>query len=128
MESKYGKKATDIYLRMVETYLKNQLFNTCWKDIIKEQVVAIIKRNENVALEMNIVNNKRDTALKKQNNDCMKRLQKENDYNKLEKVQNPDYTEKKTEINEMKQNIMKKLTKVTKTDMKDRASLKNEKL
>ena len=54
---------------------------------------------------MNAVN-ETDNALKQSSNDCMKNSAIENEYNKLEKSQtqleNPDYSENKIKIDEMK--------------------------
>ena len=67
-------------------------------------------------------------VLKQSSNDCMKTLAAENIYNKLENIQpqieNPNNTENKIKIDKMKQNIIRKLTKVTNTDMKDKSTSK----
>ena len=55
------------------------------KDNVKEQVVAHIQRNKNVALKINRVDNETDYTLKQLNNDCMKTSATENEYNKLER-------------------------------------------
>ena len=61
----------------------------------------------------------------------MKTSVTKNEYNKSEncqpQIENPNYIENKIKINEMKQNIIREIIKVTNTDMKDRESLKNDK-
>ena len=58
----------------------------------------------------------------------MKTSARENEYNKGENSQsqeeNPNYTENEFKIDEMKQNIIRKLAKVTNTDLKDKSLLK----
>ena len=58
----------------------------------------------------------------------MKTPATENEYNELEychpQIKTPDYTENKIKIDEMKQNIIRELTKVTSNDMKVRALVK----
>ena len=53
----------------------------------------------------------------------------ENEFNKLEnrqpQIENPDFTENKIKIDEMKLDIIREYAKVTNTDMKDREPLKN---
>ena len=44
--------------------------------------------------------------------------------NRLSQKENPHFTENKVKIEEMKQNIIKELTKLTNTDMKEGASFK----
>ena len=77
---------------------------------------------------MNAVNNETNSTLKQLSNDCIKSLATENEYNKLEnsqpRIENPDYTENEIKINEMKQNIIREHSKITGSDMKDRAHLK----
>ena len=110
----------------------NKLVNVRWyiiksnhlrdaeKDNIKEKVVVDIQQNESVELEMNAINNETNKTLKQSNNHWMKTPAIENEYNKLEKrkpqIENTDYTEDKIKINEMKQNIIKKLSKLTNID------------
>ena len=56
----------------------------------------------------------------------------ENEYNNLEKsqpqIEKPDYIENKTKINKMKQNVIREVAKVTNTYMKDKVSLKKQKI
>ena len=58
----------------------------------------------------------------------MKTLTTENESNKSEnsqpRIENPDYTENKIKIDEMKENIIRERAKVTNTDMKRKAPLK----
>ena len=53
----------------------------------------------------------------------MKRPATKNEYNKFEnsppQIENPNYTENKKNVSEMKQNIIRNLAKVTNMDMKD---------
>ena len=53
----------------------------------------------------------------------MKTPATENEYNKFEnnqpQIEKPDYTENKIKIDEMKQNMIRELAKLTNTDMKD---------
>ena len=60
---------------------------------------------------MNAVNNKTDNALKKSHNGYIKTSATENECNKWEnsqpQIENPDDTENKIKIEEIKQNIIK---------------------
>ena len=50
-----------------------------------------------------------------------------NTENSQPQIENPDYSENKIKIDEMKQNLIRELAKVTNINMKDRGFLKKKK-
>ena len=85
--------------------------------------------NESDVLEKNAVNNETDNTLKQSINYRMKNSVSENEFNELEisqpRIENPNYTENKIKINEMKKDIIKEPANVTNTVMKDRKPQKH---
>ena len=80
---------------------------------------------------MNAVNNEIDNEYKQSgyNINCIKKTPAtENEHDELENsqlpIENPDFTESKIKIDEMKQNISRELVKAPNTDMKERESPK----
>ena len=82
-------------------------------------------RNETSEIEMDEINP--DNILKQSNNDWMKTSATENERNKLlsslHQIENAHYKENKIKIGEMKQNVIRELSKVIDTKMKDRVTL-----
>ena len=98
------------------------------KDNIKEHEVADIHRNKSVTLDVRVVNNETDNILKQSSKNWMTTPVTHNEWNKLKnsqpQIENPDCTENKIKIDEMKQNLIRELAKTTNTDMKNWAPLK----
>ena len=109
------------------------LKNNCPADFGRHSMKGQNKKNESVMLEMY-----RNGLLKQLNNDCMKTFATENEYNKLENGQSQMENEvflaspkkkkkkkrsKSTKQNEIKLNTIRKFSKVTSIDMKERKHL-----
>ena len=76
---------------------------------------------------MNAENNETVNKLKESSKDSMKSAAKENKFNKFKnnqpQIENPEYTENKIKIDEMKDNMIRVLAEINSTHIKDKVHL-----